>query len=59
MEILQTVLYIVITLLVFGILILAHEAGHFFVAKACKVKIDEFSIGMGPCLLYTSDAADD
>ncbi|MBP3480257.1 MAG: RIP metalloprotease RseP [Clostridia bacterium] len=50
MEILQTVLYIVITLLVFGILILAHEAGHFFVAKACKVKINEFSIGMGPAV---------
>ena len=50
MQILQTVLYIVVTLLVFGVLILAHEAGHFFVAKACKVKINEFSIGMGPAV---------
>lgn len=46
----QTVLYIIVTLLVFGILILAHEAGHFFVAKACKVKVNEFSIGMGPAI---------
>lgn len=46
----QTILYIIVTLLVFGILILAHEAGHFFVAKACKVKVNEFSIGMGPAL---------
>ncbi len=46
----QTFLYIIVTLLVFGVLILAHEAGHFFVAKACKVKVNEFSIGMGPAI---------
>ncbi len=46
----QTVLYIVVAIFVFGVLILAHEAGHFFVAKACKVKINEFSIGMGPAI---------
>ncbi len=46
----QTILYIAVAILVFGILILAHEAGHFFVAKACKVKINEFSIGMGPAI---------
>lgn len=46
----QTVLYILVAVLVFGFLILAHEAGHFFVAKACKVKVNEFSIGMGPAL---------
>jgi len=47
----QTFINILVTLLVFGILILAHEAGHFFVAKACKVKVNEFSIGMGPALI--------
>lgn len=46
----QTVLNIIVTLLVFGVLILAHEAGHFFVAKLCKVKVNEFSIGMGPAI---------
>ena len=46
----QFVFYILIAVLVFGFLILAHEAGHFFVAKACKVKINEFSIGMGPTI---------
>ena len=46
----QTALNIIVTLLVFGVLILAHEAGHFFVAKACKVKINEFAIGMGPAI---------
>lgn len=33
---------------VLGFLILIHEGGHFFVAKACKVKVREFSIGFGP-----------
>lgn len=31
-----------------GFLIVIHEGGHFLVAKACKVKVREFSIGFGP-----------
>lgn len=46
----QTVINILVTIIVFGVLILAHEAGHFFVAKACRVKVDEFSLGMGPAI---------
>lgn len=30
-----------------GFLVLIHEGGHFFVAKLCKVKVNEFSIGFG------------
>lgn len=30
-----------------GFLIIIHEAGHFVVAKICKVKVNEFSIGFG------------
>lgn len=33
---------------VLGFLILIHEGGHFLIAKACKVKVREFSIGFGP-----------
>lgn len=33
---------------VLGFLIFIHEGGHFLVAKACKVKVKEFSIGFGP-----------
>lgn len=29
-------------------LILLHEAGHFFVAKVCKMKVEEFFVGFGP-----------
>lgn len=35
---------------VLGFLILIHESGHFFVAKLCKVKVNEFAIGFGPTI---------
>ncbi len=44
-------LYILIAIFVFGILILIHEAGHFFFARLFGVTIKEFSVGMGPKLL--------
>ncbi len=43
-------LYIIIGILMFGVLILLHELGHFLFAKLFKVGINEFSIGMGPKL---------
>lgn len=46
----QTVLVILITLLMFGILILIHEFGHYITARWAKVKINEFAIGMGPAI---------
>ena len=45
-------MYIVFAILAFGILIFVHELGHFLVAKACGVKVTEFSMGMGPQLLH-------
>lgn len=44
-------LYIIIAILMFGVLIAVHELGHFLVAKALGVRVNEFSIGMGPLLL--------
>ena len=41
----MTIIYAII---IFCILIFVHELGHFIVAKACGVKVNEFSIGMGP-----------
>lgn len=38
-------------LLIFGILVIVHEGGHFFTAKAVGVKVNEFSVGMGPLLM--------
>lgn len=33
-----------------GFLIFIHEGGHFLIAKACKVKVNEFAIGFGPAI---------
>lgn len=41
---------IIAAILVFGILIAVHEAGHLMAAKAVGVTVHEFSIGMGPKL---------
>lgn len=38
-------------LIVLLILVLIHELGHFLVAKAFDVKVNEFAIGMGPQIL--------
>ena len=35
---------------VLGFLVFIHEGGHFIVAKLCKVKVNEFSIGFGPTI---------
>ena len=37
-------------IILLGFLILIHEAGHFTVAKLCKVKVNEFAIGFGPTI---------
>lgn len=33
-----------------GFLVMIHEGGHFIVAKLCKVKVNEFSIGFGKAI---------
>ena len=45
-----TVFYVLIAILAFGILILAHEFGHFITAKLSGVKVNEFSLFMGPAI---------
>ncbi len=42
---------LIIAIAVFGLLILAHELGHFIAAKAAGIRVVEFSIGMGPSIL--------
>ena len=47
----MTILFILITILLFGALIAIHEFGHFIAAKTLGVRVEEFAIGMGPKLL--------
>ncbi len=42
---------ILIALLVFSVIIIFHELGHFLLAKANGITVVEFSLGMGPRLL--------
>lgn len=44
------ILSIVFAILIFEIIIVIHEFGHFIVAKKNGVKVNEFAIGMGPAI---------
>ncbi len=46
----NTVYPILIAILFFELIIVVHEAGHFIAARLMKIKVNEFSIGMGPKL---------
>mgnify|MGYP005805516615 FL=1 len=43
---------ILITILIFAVIIFIHECGHFAAAKLCKVRVNEFALGMGPTLFH-------
>ena len=43
-------MYIIVAILIFGVLIAVHELGHFLAAKLFGVRVNEFSIGMGPAV---------
>ena len=50
MEIIVTVLYIALCVLLFAFAILVHEFGHFIVARRLGLRVEAFSIGFGPVL---------
>ena len=50
MEIIVTVLYIVVCVLLFALAILIHEFGHFIVALKLGLRVEAFSIGFGTAL---------
>lgn len=41
-------MYIIMAILGFSLLIIVHELGHFMLAKINGIRVEEFSIGMGP-----------
>lgn len=42
---------IIIAILLFSFIIIFHELGHFILAKANGIRVDEFSLGLGPTLI--------
>lgn len=43
-------LTLILTILLFSIMVIPHEFGHFAAAKISGIKVNEFSVGMGPKL---------
>lgn len=41
---------IIVALIIFSIVILFHELGHFLLAKANGIRVNEFSLGLGPTI---------
>ena len=42
---------IIVALLIFTVIVVAHELGHFLLAKKNGIGVPEFSVGMGPRLI--------
>jgi regulator of sigma E protease len=42
---------VALAIVALGLLIVVHEAGHYFVARWSKMKVERFSIGFGPALV--------
>lgn len=51
----HTILTIVALLIVLGVVVFVHEAGHFMAARWAGVRVDTFSIGFGPAILKWHD----
>ena len=48
MDIFVTIISVLGALIVIGIIIMAHEFGHYSIGRLCKFKIVEFAVGFGP-----------
>ena len=46
----MTILFILLAILLLGLLIVAHEWGHYMTARALGIAVKEFSVGFGPKL---------
>ena len=49
---------IIIAILIFSLIIIFHELGHFLLAKKNGIRVDEFSLGLGPTLFGKKFGAD-
>lgn len=47
---LQNIIVILIFIVIFCVLVVSHEGGHFLIAKANGIRVTEFTVGMGPVL---------
>ena len=45
------IIKIILFLIIFGIVVISHEFGHFLIGKRNGIRVVEFAVGMGPTLL--------
>ncbi len=45
------IISIIIAIIIFSVIILFHELGHFLLAKANGIRVNEFSLGLGPTII--------
>ena len=46
----MSIVSLIIAIIVFSIIILFHELGHFWLAKANGIRVNEFCLGLGPTI---------
>lgn len=49
-DVFMNIIPVVVAILVFLLIIMVHELGHFAAAKACGIYVKQFAFGMGPAL---------
>lgn len=49
---------IIVALLIFTVIVVIHELGHFLLAKKNGIGVPEFSVGMGPRLITYAKTKD-
>ena len=47
----MTIVSVIVTLLIFSLIVVVHEYGHFIAARKNGILVEEFAVGMGPILL--------
>ncbi|MBO6214652.1 MAG: site-2 protease family protein [Lachnospiraceae bacterium] len=41
---------IIVAIIIFSVIVIFHEFGHFITAKRCGIQVNEFSLGLGPTI---------
>ena len=45
------IILVPLVIVIFSLLVIVHESGHFLAAKLSGIKVEQFSVGFGPQLV--------
>ena len=54
----MNIVSLIIALLIFSVIVIFHELGHFWLAKANGIRVNEFSLGLGPTIVGFTKGGD-